>query len=162
MSLRARAARLAAPVWHRLGGPAQWALVWISQPHFLVAVCGVVRDPQRRVLLLRPRFWPRGSWGLPAGYVKHGETIAGALAREVREETGLAVDDVQIIRIVSGYRRRVEFVCTARLAGGTEQMDPGEVLGLAWFTADALPPGLLKTHREHILVCAVGGHDAPP
>lgn len=150
MSLRARAAGLVAPVWHRLGGPAQWALVWLTQPHFLVAVCGVVRDPDGRVLLLRPRFWPRGSWGLPAGYVKHGETIAAALAREVGEETGLVVDDVEIIRVVSGYRRRVEFVCTARLAGGTQRLDGAEVMDLDWFAPDALPAGLLKTHREHI------------
>lgn len=152
MSLGGRAARLAAPVWHRLGGPAQWALVWLSQPHFLVAVCGVIRDAEGRILLLRPRFWPPGSWGLPAGYVKHGETIAGALAREVREETGLAVAGIQITRVVSGYRRRVEFVCTARLAGGTQRVDGAEVMGLAWFAPDALPEGLLETHREHIQI----------
>lgn len=149
-ALRARVARLAAPVWHRLGGPAQWGLVWLTQPHFLVAVCGVVLDARGRVLLLRPRFWPHGSWGLPAGYVKHGETVAGALVREVREETGLAIDQVRITRVVSGYRRRVEFVCAAHLAGGTQRVDPGEVLGLGWFAPDALPEGLLKNHREHI------------
>ena len=155
-------ARLAAPVWHRLGGPAQWALVWLSQPHFLVAVCGVVRDGEGRILLLRPRFWPRGSWGLPAGYVKHGETIAAALVREVREETGLAVDDVRITRTISGYRRRVEFLCAARLAGGTQRLDGTEVMGLGWFAPDALPEGLLRTHREHILDHSVGGPSGPP
>ena len=153
MSLRTRAARLAEPVWHRLGGPAQWSVVWLTQPHFLVAVCGVVRDDEGRVLLLRPRFWPPGSWGLPAGYVKHGETVVEALAREVQEETGLTIDNIEILRTVSGYRRRVEFVCTARLAGGTERVDGGEVMGLAWFPPDALPEGLLGTHRGHIRAC---------
>lgn len=156
MSLRSWTARLVEPIWHRLGGPAQWTLVWLTQPHFLVAVCGVVRDDSGRLLLLRPRFWPRGSWGLPAGYVKHGETVAGALAREVWEETGFAIDQVEILKVVSGYRRRLEFVCTARLAGGAERVDAGEVIGLSWFGTDALPEGLLGSHRAHIRTWAVG------
>lgn len=34
-----------------------------------------------------------GKWGFPGGKVEQGETIVGALLREVEEETGLALDD---------------------------------------------------------------------
>ncbi|MFZ0217373.1 MAG: NUDIX domain-containing protein [Candidatus Dormiibacterota bacterium] len=149
-TVRMLLARVAAPVWHRLGGGAQWAVLWATQPKFLVGVAGVVFDDQDRVLLLRARFWPRDSWGLPAGYVKHGERLEGALARELREETGYQIDDVTLLRVVSGYRWRMEVILTARLAGGQRRIDSGEVLEARFHALDALPPGLLASHVRHI------------
>ncbi len=46
------------------------------------------------VLVLRSRKWS-GKWSLPGGKIERGESIAEALAREVREETGLELDDVR-------------------------------------------------------------------
>lgn len=52
-------------------------------------VAAVVLDAARRVLLARRA--DNGLWGLPSGHVEPGETVAEAVAREVREETGLDV-----------------------------------------------------------------------
>ncbi len=47
----------------------------------------------RQVLLVRRARTPAlGRWTLPGGRVEHGETLTQALQREVREETGLAID----------------------------------------------------------------------
>lgn len=45
----------------------------------------------RLVLVQRAHEPYRGWWGLPGGAVELGETVAEALEREVREETGLVV-----------------------------------------------------------------------
>ncbi len=55
-------------------------------------VGAVVLDDAGRLLLVRRRNAPgRGLWSVPGGRVEPGESPAAAVAREVREETGLAV-----------------------------------------------------------------------
>ena len=46
------------------------------------------------VLLVRqhPSFWPNAFWSLPGGSADAGELLHETLAREIVEETGLAVD----------------------------------------------------------------------
>jgi len=137
-------------LWHRLAPRYQWRLVWLTQAKFMVGVAGVVFDARGRVLLLRHRFWPEGSWGLPGGYAHRREVLADALARELREETGYRIEDVRLLQAVSGYRLRIEVVFTARLAGGTFKLDEREVLEARFFSPDALPEGLLASQVELI------------
>jgi ADP-ribose pyrophosphatase YjhB (NUDIX family) len=55
-------------------------------------VGAVVLDDAGRLLLVRRRNAPgRGLWSVPGGRVEPGETLDAAVAREVREETGLRV-----------------------------------------------------------------------
>lgn len=55
-------------------------------------VGGVVHDGDGRLLLIRRANPPAaGLWSLPGGRVEPGESDADALARELREETGLDV-----------------------------------------------------------------------
>ncbi len=52
----------------------------------------VVLDDAGRLLLIRRRNAPgRGLWSVPGGRVEPGESLPAAVAREVREETGLTV-----------------------------------------------------------------------
>jgi ADP-ribose pyrophosphatase YjhB (NUDIX family) len=51
------------------------------------------QDDENRVLLVRRAQPPdAGEWGIPAGFLEHDERADRAAARELREETGLAVD----------------------------------------------------------------------
>ncbi|GAA5514248.1 nucleoside triphosphatase NudI [Deinococcus carri] len=60
----------------------------------VVCVGALVWGPDGRVLLVRTTKW-RGRWGVPGGKVEWGETLADAVRREFREETGLALSDVR-------------------------------------------------------------------
>jgi 8-oxo-dGTP diphosphatase len=61
-------------------------------------VGGVIRDDQGRLLLIKRGHAPgAGLWSLPGGRIEPGETDAEALVREMREETGLAVEPGPLI-----------------------------------------------------------------
>lgn len=65
-----------------------------SLPRPLVTVGALLVSPSGRALLLHTHKW-RGLWGVPGGKIDHGETIAAALEREVREETGLSMAEIR-------------------------------------------------------------------
>jgi 8-oxo-dGTP diphosphatase len=58
------------------------------------------------VVLIRRRFEPlAGEWSLPGGTVEVGETLEAAVAREVAEETGLAVAVGPVIEVFDRIMR---------------------------------------------------------
>ena len=71
----------------------------------IVGVGAVIVDGGR-VVLVRRRYEPlKGRWSLPGGAVEVGETLEGALAREMVEETGLHVDVGPVIDVFDRMTR---------------------------------------------------------
>lgn len=54
----------------------------------------VICEKDRHILLVRK---PKSKWALPGGKVEMGEAFAGAAIRELREETGLDVQNLLYI-----------------------------------------------------------------
>jgi ADP-ribose pyrophosphatase YjhB (NUDIX family) len=94
----------------------------------LLGVSAVVVDEAGRVLLVRRGTEPlRGQWSLPGGLVELGERLLDAVVREVAEETGLAVEPLELIELVDrihqeGERVRYHYVIAdylCRVVGGS-------------------------------------------
>ena len=78
-----------------------WRLVG-NRRLIIPAARAVLRDDRGRVLLVRRS--DNGAWGMPAGSLELGESIADCLKREVKEETGLDVLRATPIAIYSEPR----------------------------------------------------------
>ncbi len=70
---------------------------------------GAVIVAEGKVLLVRRGNEPlKGRWTLPGGLLEVGETLAEGVVREVREETGLAVEPVELIELMDRIQRAGE------------------------------------------------------
>ncbi|MBM3257490.1 MAG: NUDIX hydrolase [Candidatus Liptonbacteria bacterium] len=86
-----------------------------------------------------------GKWGLPAGKVHAGETIQAAMAREIKEETGVELEENKLHHLGSLAVRNnghdLDYhMFTAKLAEKPEiQISPAEHRDFAWVSpAEAL------------------------
>ncbi|MEO8536080.1 MAG: NAD(+) diphosphatase [Betaproteobacteria bacterium] len=103
----------------------------------------VTRGPD--VLLARANRFPNAMYSALAGFVEPGETIEDCIHREVREEVGIDVTDLQYFASQSwAFPHSLMIAYTARYAGGELRPDPSEIEDVRWFDVDALP-GLPST-----------------
>ena len=89
----------------------------------VVGVGAIVFDDAGRVLLVERGKPPgAGLWSIPGGRLEPRETLAQAVAREVREETGLIVEVGTLACVVERFGDDYHFVLLdyfARITGGT-------------------------------------------
>ena len=94
-----------------------------APPAPIVAVGAIVFDREGRVLLVERGTPPGvGLWTVPGGKLESGETLAQAVSREVREETGLVVEVGPLACVVERIADGYHFVILDYLAhaiGGT-------------------------------------------
>jgi ADP-ribose pyrophosphatase YjhB (NUDIX family) len=64
---------------------------------FLGAGALITDDAGALLLVVETGPGKQGKWSLPAGKVESGESAIAAMVREVREETGLTVDPIDIV-----------------------------------------------------------------
>lgn len=123
------------------------------------AAAAVVLDRRRRVLLVRRSIRPyRGAWALPAGYQEIDEDPRETVAREVREETGVAIEPLFLLDLLfvpDDDRKPANvavFLCRP-LAGQAEApLRPGhDAEAAAWFDLDGLPAELGFDNGPRIL-----------
>jgi ADP-ribose pyrophosphatase YjhB (NUDIX family) len=107
--------------------------------------CALVVDETGRLLLARRAHEPfRGLWDTPGGFVEEGEHPLDALRRELREETGLAVEPGRFVGVWMdtygdgpGAASTLNLYWEARVLGG-ELSPADDVAELAWFGRDEL------------------------
>jgi mutator protein MutT len=122
----------------------------LAHTRFTVTAGAVIFNDKREVLLLKHRFRAGSGWGLPGGFMEHGEQPVDALRRELREEIGLEVDDVEIFAARSFKKPKQVEVLFRASANALVKPQNMEVERAEWFALDSLPEGLPRDQRVYI------------
>ena len=113
------------------------------------------------VLMIRTHKWSN-LWGIPGGKIKWGEPSVGALRREIKEETGLDVTDIEFVLVQDcihskEFYRDAHFVLlnyTCRCAGKPVVKLNDEAREFRWVTTDAALKMPLNTPTRILLEAA--------
>src|SRR5690606_37199574 len=114
-------------------------LIWLLSPKYTVGVNAIITDELGRVWLQKHRFWPEQAWGLPGGIVGANESPEAALHREIQEEVGLGLKDVQVLDTELFYRRGITLNFLAQFEPGQVNLQSKEILDGQFFAPENLP-----------------------
>jgi NAD+ diphosphatase len=108
-------------------------------PRIAPAVMALVRWGDRLLLARSPHF-PPGMHSALAGFVEPGESLEQCLRREVREEVGLEVTNLNYFSSQPWpFPHSLMIAFTCEYAGGEIVPEPREIEAAAWFDLDNLP-----------------------
>lgn len=122
----------------------------LAFPRLAPAVIVLVERDDGRALLARNAQWRGGMYSCLAGFVEPGESVEGALHREVREEVSVEVDDLRYRRSQPWpFPHSLMLGFNARYAGGEVDCDGREIVDAGWFEPSDLPelPGPISIAR---------------
>lgn len=132
-----------------------------------IAVGAVVGNDRGEILLIKRA--DSGHWLYPTGWADIGYSAAEVAVKEVKEETGIDCEVLDLLGVLDGMRRgftRVplySLLFRCRAVGGTVRAHPLETRGAGFFSPDALPDPLAGTANLWDLVArAVRGEPVDP
>lgn len=128
----------------------------------VVAVASDV-DGLEHVLLIRRRWAPYdGHWALPGGHVDTGEAVRTAAARELAEETGLALAEDRLVDLGAWHApgrdprgRYVTVAYRADLPHRATTTAADDATDAGWWPADALDGLPLAFDHRQIITTAL-------
>ena len=114
-----------------------------SQLTILTNIC-LIEDLETQRVVMQYRSPETNRWSgyaFPGGHVENGEAFAESVIREIYEETGLTIQNPQLVgikKLASGYRRALYRFCykATEFSGTLRSSDEGEV---SWVQKDQIP-----------------------
>lgn len=137
-----------------------------------VGVGGVVVNNGCVLLIRRGQEPLKGKWSLPGGLVEVGENLAQAVRRELKEETGLDVEPVQVIGVferillsqLSSLRLRrvryhyilIDYACRLRGGRRAPRLRPAsDVTEACWVRPERLAQYHLTAQAHEVILEAL-------
>lgn len=132
--------------WKKLPYKTRLRIVRVTQKKFTASVVAIVTNANKEVLVLDHYIRPGASWGLPGGFMEADENPEEAIKRELLEETGLKLENLELLRIKT-IRKHIEVLFKAEAFGEGKVMSR-EIKDLGWFALDSLPSKMSEPQKE--------------
>ena len=115
--------------------------------------------PTNKVLMARHSYHKYPRYALIAGFLEAGETVEEAVQREVREEVGIEVEDIEYFGSQSWpFPNSLMIGCICKYKSGEIKVDENEIVKAKWFKKEEIeqPPSdisifarLIKNFKEN-------------
>ncbi|MCK9574160.1 MAG: macro domain-containing protein [Candidatus Omnitrophica bacterium] len=104
-------------------------------------------------IVMIERMNPPLGWAFPGGFVDYGETVEGAVKREIKEETNLDFFDFKLLGVYSEPKRDARFHTISTVfygKGKGELKAASDAKNVKIYVVDSLPEKIAFDHRQII------------
>ena len=125
-----------------------------EKPHIKIGVnVFLIRDNK---ILFGRRIGKTGysTWCLPGGHLEYGESTVSGAKRELEEETGIKVQELEFLHIINDPHEDRHYIHINFLVkdfeGEPKVMEPDKFSEWKWFAPHALPDPIFDGHKNFV------------
>ena len=115
------------------------------------AVCQVILNDRKVLLVLRAVDPKKGMWCLPGGFIEWGENPEDGAKRELFEETGITAEEHSLIGVydsITGKNRHVILIAYRILKWTGEPIAGDDAEDIKWFDINKIPTLAFEVHKQ--------------
>lgn len=140
--------KIVGKIWRKMPSSLRRIIIRTTQRKFTISVAAIIVNEKGEILLLDHVLRSASGWGIPGGFLADGEQPIDAVKRELYEETGIELTDVELFQARTIYRH-VEILFRAKTIG-EPLVKSREINAVGWFRADNLPENMSRTQKAFV------------